>query len=61
MYDKALLNKSDAEFKRLTGVKKQTFQIMLSILQEQYALEHKAGGKPNRLSIEDRLLLTLEY
>ncbi len=61
MYDEALLNKSDGEFKRLTGVKKQTFQIMLSILQEQYVLEHKSGGKPNRLSIEDRLLMTLEY
>ena len=61
MYGEALLNKGDGEFKRLTGVKKQTFQIMLSILQEQYVLEHKSGGKPNRLSIEDRLLMTLEY
>ena len=34
---------------------------MLSILQEQYVLEHKSGGKPNRLSTEDRLLMTLEY
>jgi len=61
MYDDALLNKSNSEFKRLTGVKKQTYQIMLSILQEQYVLEHKLGGKPNRLCVEDRLLMALEY
>jgi hypothetical protein len=61
MYDKSLYEKSNSEFKRLTGVKKETFKIMLNILNKQYVLEHEFGGKPNKLCIEDRLLMTLEY
>lgn len=61
MYDETLLLKPNEDFKRLTGVKKHTFQLMLSILSEQYAEEHKLGGKPSRLSLEDRLLMALEY
>lgn len=61
MNEKSLYKKSNEEFKRLTGVKKETFKIMLSILAEQYKMEHLQGGKPNRLSNEDRLLMTLEY
>ena len=61
MYDKSLYEKSNVEFKRLTGIKKETFQVMLDILHKQSVLEHELGGKPNRLCIEDRLLMTLEY
>jgi hypothetical protein len=52
---------SKAEFKRLTGVKKQTFELMLKILSVQYAVDHEQGGKPSGLTIEDRLLMALEY
>lgn len=61
MRKEELYSKSEAEFKRLTGVKKETFKIMLSILEKQYQAEHCRGGKPNRLSNADRLLMTLEY
>ena len=49
------------EFRRLTGVKPETFLEMISILQEAESLRMSRGGKPHRLSIEDRLLMALEY
>jgi hypothetical protein len=61
MYNESLFKKSHSEFKRLTGARKHTFKLMLVILQAQYLLEHKLGGKPNRISIENRLLMALEY
>ena len=57
-YDK-IKNLSESEFKRLTGVKKQTFNEMIAILREKET--KKRGGRPNVLCVEDRLLMTLEY
>jgi Helix-turn-helix of DDE superfamily endonuclease len=51
----------DEEFRRLTGVKKATFSKMLEILTEAEKVKKAKGGKPNYLSMEDRLLMTLEY
>ena len=48
-------------FRRLTGIKRTTFDVMRSILNKANALLKAQGGKPNKLSIEDRLLMTLEY
>jgi Helix-turn-helix of DDE superfamily endonuclease len=48
-------------FRRLTGVSKSVFQIMVGVIQ---AMEHermKKGGKPSHLKTEDKLLMTLEY
>jgi Helix-turn-helix of DDE superfamily endonuclease len=61
MYYEKLENKSEAEFKRLTGIKRHTFKLMAEILEAQYALEHVQGGKPSKLPINDKLLMTLEY
>ena len=52
---------NEAEFKRLTGVKKATFKIMKAILEDEYKEEHKSGGRPSRISIEQKLLMTLGY
>jgi Helix-turn-helix of DDE superfamily endonuclease len=49
------------EFKRLTGVLHETFQEMVKILKNAEALRRSRGGKPHRLKLEDRLLMTLEY
>ena len=49
------------EFRRLTGIKRPTFEKMVSILKEQEKQQKAAGGKPNALIMEDRLLMTLEY
>jgi hypothetical protein len=52
---------SDKEFRRLIGIKKETFQAMIAILRAAELEKKMMGGKPNKLSIEDRLLMTLEY
>lgn len=48
-------------FRRLTGVKPETFKKMVEILKEAEKKQKARGGKPNRLKIEDRLLMALEY
>jgi hypothetical protein len=48
-------------FKRLHGVKPGTFQKMLSILQREYDTLHQKGGKPPKLTVEDKLYITLKY
>ena len=52
---------SSSEFKRLTGVRKDTFVEMVSIVKEAENKKMSQGGKPSHLSIEDRLLMALEY
>ena len=52
---------SSIEFRRLTGVQKTTFVEMVSIVKEAENKRTSARGKPFHLSIEDRLLMTLEY
>lgn len=51
----------DAAFRRLTGVKRKTFDMMVEILTIARGHKKAKGGKPNKLSIEDCLLMTLEY
>jgi hypothetical protein len=48
-------------FKRLYGVKPATFEKMRSILQKKYDALHKKGGKPPKLTVEDKLHITLKY
>ena len=56
-YIKTLKN---TDFRRLTGVKRTTFNAMLELLYDAEKLKKKTG-KPKKISIPDRLLLTLEY
>ena len=48
-------------FRRLTGVRKRTFAEMAAVLEIAEAALKKQGGKPNRLAVETRLRMTLEY
>ena len=48
------------EFKRLYGVDPETFTKMIEIVQE-HQLNKKVSGRPSKLSIEDRILMTLQY
>jgi hypothetical protein len=48
-------------FRRLTGIKRTTFGQMIGILKKAEDAQKELGGKPNKLSLEDRLLMTLEY
>jgi len=51
----------EALFKRLYGVKPATFNRMLSILQKEFGAMHKNGGKPPKLTPEDKLYIALKY
>ncbi|WP_342224175.1 transposase family protein [Spiroplasma endosymbiont of Asaphidion curtum] len=53
--------KDENEFYSLIGIKYKTFMEMVEILKEAEAKQKQIGGRPNKLSIEQRLLMTLEY
>ncbi len=52
---------SNTQFRRITGVKRATFEKMVEILQGAYAQKHRRRGRTPKLSIEDLLLATPEY
>ena len=54
-------NFRDANFRRITGVKRKTFDKMIEILKETENIKRANGGRPNKLSLENRLLMALEY
>ncbi len=54
-------NYSEASFRQATGVKPETFNVMLKVLDIAYREKHKKHGRHRKLSIEDMLLMTLEY
>lgn len=49
------------QFRRLTGVKPTVFTHMLTVLKREEKHVRKRGGYLPKLSLEDRLLLALEY
>jgi len=52
---------SDTVFRRQTGVKRSTFNKMIELLTAAEQKKKALGGKPNKLPLEDRLLMWLEY
>jgi hypothetical protein len=58
-------NYSDEKFRRISGMKKGTFAKAIEILNAKYAEEHsknlRKSGRKAKLSMEDKLLATLEY
>ena len=52
---------SEEKFRRITGVRRATFEKMAEILRKGYAEKHRRRGRTPKLSIEDLLLATLEY
>lgn len=52
---------ADEKFRRLTGVKRPTFSKMVEILEEADHRKKSQGGRKNKLSIPDQLLMALEY
>jgi hypothetical protein len=58
---KKIKSLGDAAFRRLTGVKRKTFDKMTELLACARAQKKLNGGKPNKLCIEDCLLKALEY
>ena len=51
----------EEEFRRLTGVKRKTFDEMAALLSAAKEKQKAQGGKPNGLVIQDELLMMLGY
>jgi DNA-directed RNA polymerase specialized sigma subunit len=58
---KQLIKLSEEHFRRKIGIKKKTFDLMLKVLKEKDDEKKIIGGAPSKLSIERKLLITLEY
>jgi Helix-turn-helix of DDE superfamily endonuclease len=54
-------NFQEKQFRRITGVKRKTFDKMVEIVTVAEKIKKVKGGRPNDLSIENRILMTLEY
>ena len=52
---------SPDDFRRLTGMKRTPFDVMVSLLRDAEAVLKSYGGKPNKRSIVDRWLMPLEH
>jgi len=52
---------SGKNFKRIIGVKRKTFYAMVGELRIAHEEKHRKGGRPPKLSIENPLMLALEY
>lgn len=56
------LNKlTDAQFRRKTGVKRNTFNKMVEVVKRVEGTRKKILGRPLKLSYEDQTLMALEY
>lgn len=52
---------SEKQFRRLTGVQRGTFEKMVTVLLESKQRRYRKAGRKGTLSIEDKLLMALEY
>ena len=59
-YEK-IRNYKEEEFRRVSGVKRFTFNKMIAILEEAEKAKKARGVKPDALPMEERLLMALEY
>ncbi len=51
----------EKQFRRITGVKRATFEKIVEILKKSYAEKHRRRGRKPKLSIGNQLLAALEY
>jgi hypothetical protein len=51
---------SATKFKRLTGIKRKTFNLMVRIVKSEEKKKKKIG-RPSKLRIEDQILIALQY
>ncbi len=58
---KKIENKKPEQFKRLTGVKKETFELMVKLLKDFEEKRKKISGRPLKLIYADQILMMLEY
>jgi hypothetical protein len=54
-------NLKPEEFRRLTGVKSETFKKMVKIIDAALQEKKSKGGRPHKLCSADMIMMTLEY
>ena len=59
--EKRLSRLETSSYQNLFGVKKEVFDLMRESLEAAFKDLHKAGGKPPKLSVLDKLIITLDY
>ena len=59
-YEKIKVIKPE-DFRRLTGVKVKTYEKMVEIVGNAQKAKKAQGGRKNKLSVEDMVLMALEY
>ena len=57
MYYETIKQLKDSDFKRLTGVQRETFDLMLNVIEKGL----RDFGRPTKLNRADQLLMTLMY
>ena len=50
-----------ADFRRYCGVDPETFRLMVEVVSNRLTKTRRKTGRPPKLSVEDQVLLTLEY
>lgn len=58
---KKLRDSPAAQFRRACGVKRTTFEKMVEIVRAEEFDFRRLGGRPPKLSVEDQVLMMLEY
>ena len=58
---KDLSHLNEEQFRRRTGVKRETFGKMLEIVERAHEQKKAKGGRPNALGVEGMVLMVLEY
>jgi hypothetical protein len=56
-----MLSYDELKFRRISGVKPETFAKMVEILHKALEAKHQRRGRKPKLSVEDMLLASLEY
>ena len=58
---RVIQNYKDEQFRRITGVKRETYEKMLEILGKAEEMRRSRGGRKPQLALSEMLLATLEY
>jgi predicted DNA-binding protein YlxM (UPF0122 family) len=56
-----IANLAEGKYLVTFGIRKPTFDKMLEILESEYMRMHRAGGRPPRLNVLDKLVVTIGY
>jgi len=52
---------NDADFRTVTGFKKETYKTMVEVLKQAEIIKKARGGRPSDHIIEDKLLMACQY